>query len=524
MKNVKVALISVSDKTGLPEFARNLVELGFRIVSTGGTAAELRRAGIPVREVSAVTGYPEILGGRVKTLHPRIHAGILARRDVDADMSVLEQDGIDPIDLVVVNLYPFQATVESGAGIHETVEQIDIGGPTLLRAAAKNYVDVAVVVDPADYHRVVAELEARGSVTGETRLDLARKAFAHTSSYDSHIVAFMSSLDCCDGLYVKREKDEEAMPDNLHLALHKYQDLRYGENPHQKGAFYVEELNPGEHWAIPEQLQGKELSYNNFLDLDAAIGLVREFPECAAAVIKHGNPCGAALGASTQDAFLRALRTDPESAYGSIIAFNRPVDQGCAAEVANIFVEVVSAPDFTPEALEILGKKKNLRLLKTTFPTHDVSALRARGLAFGVLVQESDELLPRVSDLKVVTSVPVDADLQKDLLFAWTCVKHVRSNAIVIARDGRLLGIGAGQMSRVDSARLAVSKSRDSLSGAVLASDAFIPFRDTVDIAAEAGIRAIIQTGGSVRDASVIEAAEEKGIAMVFTGIRHFRH
>ncbi|MBP7864457.1 MAG: bifunctional phosphoribosylaminoimidazolecarboxamide formyltransferase/IMP cyclohydrolase [Acidobacteria bacterium] len=524
MNRIRTALISLSDKRGLPDLARGLHALGVDLVSTGGTAAEIRRADVPVREVSELTGFPEILDGRVKTLHPNIHGGILARRDRPEDLWLLDRMGIAPIDLVAVNLYPFRETVEEGAGVEAVIEQVDIGGPCLLRASAKNFRHVTVVVDPADYPRVLAEIETGGGTTLQTRLELARKAFAHTSAYDAHIVEYYARLDCCDEKVAARAA-EEGLPDCLHLVLQKYQDLRYGENPHQRGALYVDELEAWHRWSLPEQLHGKELSYNNLLDLDAAVGLVGDFTGCACTVVKHGNPCGAALGRDPGDAFLRALRTDPDSAFGSIVAFNRPVDEACAAEIARIFVEVAAAPAFTDGAREILCRRKNLRvLLCADAGSPRPAGLRVRTLAFGALVQEEDVVVPAPEDLRTVTRKTVPPELLDDLRFAWTCAKHVRSNAVVTARDGRLLGVGAGQMSRVDSARLSVSKSREPLAGAVMASDAFIPFRDTVDIAADAGVVAVIQTGGSIRDEEVIAAADERGIAMVFTGMRHFRH
>jgi phosphoribosylaminoimidazolecarboxamide formyltransferase/IMP cyclohydrolase len=523
MNPVRTALVSVYDKRGLPELAAALVRRGVTVISTGGTARMLESRGIAVREVSDVTGFPELLDGRVKTLHPAVHAGILARRGRPADLDSLSARGIAPIDLVVVNLYPFAERTACGIGVPEALEEIDIGGVTLVRAAAKNFPDVTVVVDPEDYAPLIAELDATGAVAPATRLALARKAFEVTAGYDACICQYLNNTAFSDGV-LHHAANDELLPEYLCRLLRRHRTLRYGENPHQQAAVYGLSSRDPEGWLAVEQLHGKELSYNNYQDMDAAWQVVAEFDECACAIIKHANPCGTALAADCAHAYRRARDADPDSAYGSIIAFNRMLDGAAAQEMAKLFIEVIVAPEFSPEALDILRRKRDLRLIRKAAARPGRTHLQIRSIEGAFLVQEADTVPIRREDLRVVTvREPADA-LWDDLWFAWKCVKHVKSNAIVVARELQLLGVGAGQMSRVDSARLAISKSRQSLTGAVLASDAFIPFRDTLDLAADAGLAAIIQPGGSIRDEEVVAAANELGLAMVFTGRRHFRH
>jgi phosphoribosylaminoimidazolecarboxamide formyltransferase/IMP cyclohydrolase len=512
------ALISVSDKTGLIELGHKLKRLGFDLLSTGGTARALGEAGVPVREVSDFTGFPEILDGRVKTLHPRVHGGLLGR-DTEAHRQQMRAAGLEPIDLVIVNLYPFRESVARGASFEEIVENIDIGGPAMIRSAAKNHERVAVVVEPGDYGRVLAELEAHGEVSAALRFELARKAFAHTAAYDGAIASYLGRL----------EQPGAAPSDfslTLHPVLHRERVLRYGENPHQKAAFYARPDARGPALNRAEVLQGKELSYNNLLDLDAALRLCLEFAPAAAVIINHSNPCGVAISPTgVGEAYHRARETDPASAYGGIVAVNRPVDGALAREMAENFLECVIAPEFSAEALATLSVKKGLRLLKLPMPRSEINDdVELRTVAGGVLVQTPDSSTAPAAEGRVVTERgPTSAELE-DLDFAWRVVKHVKSNAIVFAGGGRTLGIGAAQMSRVDSVKIAVAKARFPLAGSVLASDAFFPFRDNVDEAAKAGVTAIIEPGGSVRDQEVIVAANERGIAMVFTGERHFRH
>jgi phosphoribosylaminoimidazolecarboxamide formyltransferase/IMP cyclohydrolase len=511
------ALVSVSDKAGVTELGRGLAKLGVEILSTGGTARALREAGVAVREVSDFTGAPEILDGRVKTLHPRVHGGILGR-PTEAHRQQMRESGIDPIDLVVVNLYPFREAVARGAAFEEVIENIDIGGPAMIRSAAKNHERVAVVVDPADYGRVLAELEATGVVSAGLRFELARKAFAHTASYDGAIAGHLGRIDEPGGALAD-------FPETLHPALHRERVLRYGENPHQKAAFYAVEGAVGPSLARAEVLQGKELSYNNLLDLDAAMKLCAEFAPPAAVIIKHTNPCGVALSPEgVLAAYRRARETDPVSAFGGIVALNRTVDAELAKEMAETFLECIVAPDFSAEALAALSVKKGLRLLKGPIGPGAPDELELRSVAGGVLVQTRDVATSAAAAGRVVSQRAPTAQELADLDFAWRVAKHVKSNAIVFAADGRSLGIGAGQMSRVDSVRIAVSKARAPLEKSVLASDAFFPFRDGVDEAAKAGVTAIIEPGGSVRDQEVIAAADERDIAMVFSGERHFRH
>ncbi|MEX0696929.1 MAG: bifunctional phosphoribosylaminoimidazolecarboxamide formyltransferase/IMP cyclohydrolase [Dongiaceae bacterium] len=526
-RRIARALISVSDKTGVVELGRFLAARGVEILSTGGSAAALAAAGVPVVEVAAHTGFPEILDGRVKTLHPKIHGGVLARRDRADDCAALAAHGIAEIDLVVVNLYPFEATAASGAGRAACIEQIDIGGPALIRAAAKNQDFVAVVTDPADYAAVMAELECRdGAVGAALRRRLAAAAFARTAAYDAAIAGWLARAE------------GETLPPLLTLAGRCRQALRYGENPHQKAAFYAA-IDPGGGTrpgvATARQLQGKELSFNNLADAAAAFELAAEFERPAVVIVKHANPCGVAVGDDLAAAYARALACDPVSAYGGIVAVNRPLDAAAAEAIAGLFVEVVIAPQVDEGARAALAAKPNLRLLETGgLPDPAAPGLESRSLAGGFLVQERDAGRVAERDLKVVTRRAPSARERADLLFAFKVAKHVKSNAIVYARDGATVGIGAGQMSRVDAARIAAWKARaaadaagekDSRAeGSVVASDAFFPFADGLLLAAAAGATAVIQPGGSLRDAEVIAAADEAGLAMVFTGMRHFRH
>jgi len=522
MPQIQRALLSVSDKRSLVPLAAGLAARGVELISTGGTAHVLRAAGLAVTDVAALTGVPEMLDGRVKTLHPAVHAGLLAVRGNAEHARQLAAQGLRPLDLVVVNLYPFEATLEKpDLRLEEAIEQIDIGGPALLRSAAKNFEAVAVVVDPDDYGRVQAELAERGGrLSRRTRFALARKAFAHTADYDAAIAAF---LDRAHGLDADLgPPDAPPFPERLTLRFRKVQDLRYGENPHQRAALYrALPRRPG--LAAARQLQGKALSFNNLLDLQAAWDLVREFAEPAAAVVKHGNPCGVALDADQAAALRRARDADPVSAFGGIIGLNRPLEAAAAEVLAGGFVEAVAAPAYAPAALERLRERRNLRLVELP-AAGDEGELELRRIAGGLLLQEPDRPDLDAAGLRAVTRRAPGAGEEAALRFAWRVAKHVRSNAIVLAVPGATVGIGAGQMSRVDAVRLAVSKAAGAARGAVLASDAFFPFRDGVDAAAAAGVTAIIQPGGSVRDAEVVAAADEHGLAMVFTGMRHFRH
>jgi phosphoribosylaminoimidazolecarboxamide formyltransferase/IMP cyclohydrolase len=525
---VKLALLSVSDKTGIVEFARGLAALGVGLISTGGTAALLRNAGLEVTEVADHTGFPEMLDGRVKTLHPKVHGGLLARRDVPAHMNALDEAGIAGIDLVAVNLYPFRETVaRPDCTLPEAIENIDIGGPAMVRSAAKNYEHVAVVTDPADYEDVLRELSRPGrSVAVATRFRLAQKAFSHTAAYDGAISNYLSGLD--------PSGERAAFPRRLNLQFDLVEPLRYGENPHQAAAFYRDPAPAPASLARYRQLQGKELSYNNIADADAAWECVKGFPQAACVIVKHANPCGAAVGAAPEEAYRKAYATDPTSAFGGIIAFNRELDMAGAQAVMQQFVEVLIAPAISASAAQVLAGKSNIRVL--TIPSESSEARAAAGappawdlkrVGGGLLVQTPDTMNVDAAGLKVVTRVrPGEAQIA-DLVFAWRVAKFVKSNAIVFCAGGRTLGVGAGQMSRVDSARIASIKAAGaglSLAGSVVASDAFFPFRDGVDVVAAAGAQAIVQPGGSVRDAEVIAAADEHGIAMVFTGYRHFRH
>ena len=520
MNTIKQALLSVSDKTGLVDFAKVLHGLGVTMLSTGGTATRLREAGLPVTEVSDYTGFPEMLDGRVKTLHPRVHGGILARRDLPAHMAAMNAHGIPPIDLVVVNLYPFSATVANpNCTLDEAIENIDIGGPAMVRSAAKNHAHVAVVTDPADYAAIAAEFTASGgSLSPATRFALAKKAFSHTAAYDGAISNYLTAL-AADGAHAH-------FPSRLNLQFDKVQDLRYGENPHQEAAFYRELSPAAGTLAGYMQVQGKELSYNNIGDADAAWECVKTFEEPACVIVKHANPCGAAVGDNPLAAYRLAFSTDPTSAFGGIIAFNRRLDGATAKAVAQQFVEVVIAPEVDADARAAFAAKTNIRVLELPLGAGE-NRYDWKRVGGGLLVQTPDTANISVADMKVVTrKAPTEAQL-RDLLFAWRVAKFVKSNAILFALNGQTVGVGAGQMSRVDSARIAAIKARNaglSLNGSVVASDAFFPFRDGVDVIAEAGATAIIQPGGSLRDEEVIAAADEHGMAMVFTGFRHFRH
>jgi phosphoribosylaminoimidazolecarboxamide formyltransferase / IMP cyclohydrolase len=510
----RLALLSVHDKTGIVEFARDLAACGFTILSTGGTARTLLEARLSVVEVSEHTGFPEMLDGRVKTLHPKIHAGLLARRDRSEHMAALREMGVEPIELAVINLYPFEATAaRPKASREEIIEMIDIGGPSMIRSAAKNHRDVTVVVDPGDYSRVIGVLRERGTVPPPLRLELATKAFARTSAYDGAIHRYLASSSV-----------PESFPGFLDLSFEKILDLRYGENPHQTAAFYREPGSPPGSLALSKQIHGKDLSFNNLLDLDSAWRLVSEFASPCAAVIKHNNPSGVAVASSAAEAFARARDTDPSSAFGGVVALNRTLDAETALEIGTLFLEAIIAPSFEEEALVLLRKKPNLRLLRTGSEKAGVSGLDLRRVSGGMLAQTWDLSTTLPSQGKVVTRrAPTPAEME-DLDFAWKVAKHVKSNAIVYASGGRTLGIGAGQMSRVDSARLGAQKSLTPLKGSVLASDAFFPFRDGIDAAAQAGVAAVVQPGGSIRDPEIIAAADEYSLAMVFTGERHFRH
>jgi phosphoribosylaminoimidazolecarboxamide formyltransferase/IMP cyclohydrolase len=519
---IERALISVHDKTGAAEFARELARLGIEIVSTGGTARTLRDAGIAVREVAELTGWPEMLGGRVKTLHPKIHGGILFRRGKTEDRKQAAEHAIAAIDMVVVNLYPFCATAERpGVSAEELIENIDIGGPAMVRSAAKNFESVAVVTDPRDYPRLAEELARKGEISLCTRLELARKAFALTSRYDGEITMQLERLAANHGVQLSAAR--EGLPQRLHLAFERQQEMRYGENPHQKAAFYVPAGSAKAGFAAAKQLQGKDLSYNNLVDLDSAWKLAQEFARPAVAIIKHNNPCGTAEDERLAEAYRQALACDPVSAFGGVLACNRIADAETAEEMAKLFVECLVAPGFEPRALEIFAGKKNLRLLQ--MPSEQSGGeLELKRICGGALVQEPDSRAIAETEWRIVTRrAPSDAE-RRGMAFAWKVCKHVKSNAIVFAREGRTLGIGAGQMSRVDSVKIAVMKAQVPLAGSVVASDAFFPFADGVEEAAKAGATAVIQPGGSVRDDEVIAAADRLGLAMVFTGVRHFRH
>jgi len=533
LRRVRRALLSVTDKSGLVEFARALAGHGIELVSTGGTARALREAGLTVRDISDLTGFPEMLDGRVKTLHPKVHGGILHIRANQEHVAAVKEHGIEPIDMVVVNLYAFEKTAaKPGVAFSEIIENIDIGGPSMVRSAAKNFEDVAIVTSVADYAAIAEELATNaGSLGRATRWRLARAAFAVTAAYDAGIATTLESIAAPAAHGEAAVFDLEAMPQAVLVIAPLKTVLRYGENPHQKAALYVD--GSGRGVAAAKQLQGKELSYNNLVDLDACWELVGEFDaaeEAAVAIIKHTNPCGAATGATVVEAYQRALECDPVSAFGSVIGVNSTVDAEAAEEIAKLFVEAIIAPSFTPEAVARFAAKKNLRLLEIA-PRHDEAGRPARALkqvSGGFLMQDADRVRVREADLKVATKRKPTAEEMRALLFAWSVCKHVKSNAIVYARSnqghGQTVGIGAGQMSRVDAARFGAMKAILPLAGTVAASDAFFPFPDGLEAVAAAGATAIIQPGGSVRDAEVIEAANRLGVAMVFTGIRHFRH
>ncbi len=541
---VTQALMSVSDKHGVVDFARGLTQLGIKLLSTGGTAKLLRQAGLPVTDVADYTGFPEMLDGRVKTLHPKVHGGILGRRDLPEHLTTMAAHGIAPIDLVVVNLYPFQETVaKPDVTLDEAIENIDIGGPAMVRAAAKNHGNeaggVGIITDPADYAPVLAEIQATGSIAYQTRFALAKKAFTHTARYDAAIANWLTALD---------DKNQPGLfADKLQLAFDKVETLRYGENPHQQAAFYKEATPLAGSIASYAQLQGKELSYNNIADADAAWECVKAFAgQTACVIVKHANPCGVAVGGSVEEVYRKAFKTDPTSAFGGIIAFNVAIDESAAHAIASQFAEVIIAPEITPAARAVFATKQNLRVLK--IPEGDPKVVQSKHHAGagetagvikttqtfdykrvggGLLVQTTDDARIAVSDLKIVSRRHPTPDEMRDLLFAWQVAKYVKSNAIVYCKDGMTVGVGAGQMSRVDSARIAAIKAENNgltVVGSVVASDAFFPFRDGLDVLAQAGATAVIQPGGSVRDSEVIAAADEQNIAMVCTGMRHFRH
>ncbi|WP_026564717.1 bifunctional phosphoribosylaminoimidazolecarboxamide formyltransferase/IMP cyclohydrolase [Bacillus sp. UNC41MFS5] len=509
----KRALISVSDKNGITEFAKELVSLGYELISTGGTKKALQEQGIPVLSVSDVTGFPEILEGRVKTLNPFIHGGLLAKQDDINHQQQLDEHGIQAIQLVCVNLYPFQQTIaKPDVTVADAIENIDIGGPTMLRASAKNHQYVTVVVDPTDYQTVIDELKADGATTFETRRKLAAKVFRHTAAYDALIAEYMTNLS------------EEENPETLTVTYELKQSLRYGENPHQKAAFYKKPLGSTFSIANAVQLHGKELSYNNINDADAALQIVKEFSEPAAVAVKHMNPCGVGTGETGFEAFTKAFEADPVSIFGGIIAFNREVDAETAAKLHEIFLEIIIAPSFSEEALTILTAKKNLRLLTIPFNDAKKPEFKMTTIEGGLLVQEQDRFTLEDANVTVATKrQPTDAEWEA-LKLGWKVVKHVKSNAIVVTAEDMTIGIGAGQMNRVGAAEIALKQAGSKAEGAALASDAFFPMDDTVEAAAKAGITAIIQPGGSIRDVDSIKKADEYGIAMVFTGVRHFKH
>ncbi len=521
---VRRALLSVYDKEGLVELARGLVDLGVEILTTGGTARMLIEHGVPVVRVADYTQFPEMLDGRVKTLHPKIHAGIMSVRTNPVHAAQMERAGIPPIDLVVVNLYPFEKTAAmEGIGFDEVVEMIDIGGPTLVRGAAKNFRHVGVVVDPADYGEVLAALRERGEIPESRRFDLARKAFRHVAAYDTAIYAHLEQVDETGALVPQGRASH--FPPRLTLEFTKGRDLRYGENPHQKAALYLEMAGNAPSVSTAEQLAGKELSFNNILDLDAALRCASDFAQPVCVAIKHGNPCGVGGGAGPREAFEAAREADPVSIFGGILGWNVEVDGPAAEAVGSLFLEAIIAPGYTTDALRLLGAKKGLRLLRTGAPlSGPPQGLDLRRVTGGLLLQEWDRPQSGVDEGRVVTQRAPDRGEREAMRFAWTVARHVRSNAVVYATKRRTLGIGAGQMSRVDSVRFGAQKATGPLQGCALASDGFFPFRDGVDEAAAAGVRAIVQPGGSVRDNEVIAAADEHGIAMILTGSRHFRH
>ncbi len=540
------ALISVSDKTGIVELAQNLAALGVTLISTGGTAKLLADAGLLVSEVAQTTGFPEMLDGRVKTLHPRVHGGLLARRDVPEHMAALKEHAIDTIDLLIVNLYPFEATVaKAGCTLEDAIENIDIGGPAMVRSAAKNWKDVAVLTDASQYAGVLAEIKSHGTVSLATKFALSVAAFNRISNYDAAISDYLSSIAGDVTISAQPEVQRNEFPAQFNGRFVKLQDLRYGENPHQQAAFY-RDIHPAPGSLVTAvQLQGKELSYNNIADADAAWECVKSFSAAAqnnathaaaCVIVKHANPCGVALGADALQAYSKAFQTDPTSAFGGIIALNCPVDGAAALEISKQFVEVLMAPSFTPEALAVFKSKVNVRILQIALPSpsadtslwaQDRNAYDIKRVGSGLLIQSADNHELTLADLKVVTHLQPTPQQLQDLMFAWTVAKYVKSNAIVFCKDGMTMGVGAGQMSRLDSARIASIKAghaKLSLQGTAVASDAFFPFRDGLDVVVDAGATCVIQPGGSMRDQEVIDAANERGVAMVCTGVRHFRH
>jgi len=523
MAKIQRAILSVTDKTGLIDFARKLATLGVELVSTGGTAKQLRDAGIKVKDISELTGFPEMLDGRVKTLHPKVHGGILHRRSETSHRAAVAEHGIAPIDMVVVNLYAFEKTAaKPGVKLDEIIENIDIGGPSMIRSAAKNFHDVVVVTSPADYDALAEELsKSDGDLSLATRWKLAQKAFATTAAYDSAIASTLEQVPerALEGEHVTFAKAAEVFPSTLRLAFKKTMDLRYGENPHQKAAMYSD--GSGKGVANGRQLQGKELSFNNIVDLQAAWDLAQEFEEPVVAIIKHTNPCGTATGRTLLEAYKRALECDPVSAFGGVIGVNRVIDSAAAEEMAKLFLEVIAAPGFDDAAKEKFAAKKNLRLVEVVASDQKWVMKNVSG---GMLIQDADVRPLAEADLKVVSRRPPTPQEKRALLFGWKVCKHVKSNAIVYVRDGQSVGVGAGQMSRVDSCKIGAMKAQLPLKGTVAASDAFFPFPDGVEEIAKAGATAIIQPGGSVRDQEVIDAADRHGIAMIFTGVRHFRH
>ena len=520
-KQIRRALLSVTDKSGLVEFAKVLAGFGVELVSTGGTAKALREAGLNVKDISDLTGFPEMLDGRVKTLHPRVHGGLLYIRGNHEHEAAVAQHGIQPIDMVVVNLYAFEKTaVQPGVAFSHLIENIDIGGPSMVRSAAKNFEDVAIVTRVEDYPPLIEELKAnQGSLSRKTRWDLAKRAFALTAAYDSAIAGTLERIADAPAAEAPAAPDTTSLPSTLRINLKRAQSLRYGENPHQRAALYSDGSGLG--IAGATQLQGKELSYNNLVDLDACWELAQEFDEPMVAIIKHTNPCGAATGPTVLEAYQKALSSDPVSAFGGVIGINRPVDAAAAEEIAKLFVEAIAAPSFAPEARERFATKKNLRLVEVqTAPPRPL----VKHISGGLLLQDADTGHVTESELDVVTWRPPTAEELRSLIFAWRVCKHVKSNAIVYAREGQTVGIGAGQMSRVDAARFGAQKAVLPLKGTVAASDAFFPFPDGLETVAAAGATAVIQPGGSVKDQDVIAAADRLGMSMVFTGIRHFRH
>ncbi|MGB4361078.1 MAG: bifunctional phosphoribosylaminoimidazolecarboxamide formyltransferase/IMP cyclohydrolase [Rhodoferax sp.] len=526
------ALISVSDKTGIVDFAQALHALGIKLLSTGGTAKLLADQGLPVTEVAEVTGFPEMLDGRVKTLHPKVHGGLLARRDLPEHMAALKAHAIDTIDLLVVNLYPFEATVaKPGCTLEDAIENIDIGGPAMVRSAAKNWKDVAVLTDASQYAQVLSDLQAGGVVSQATKFALSVAAFNRISQYDGAISNYLSSITFEEGASTPARSP---FPGQSNANFIKLQDLRYGENPHQSAAFY-RDLNPAPGSLVSAvQLQGKELSYNNIADADAAWECVKSFDTPACVIVKHANPCGVAVGADALEAYSKAFQTDPTSAFGGIIALNCPLDERAALQMSKQFIEVLMAPSFTPEALAVFNSKVNVRILQIALPPGGASdwdngrnAMDIKRVGSGLLMQTADNHILTLADLKVVTKLQPTPEQLQDLLFAWNIAKFVKSNAIVFCKGGMTMGVGAGQMSRLDSARIASIKAEHaglSLKGTAVASDAFFPFRDGLDVVVDAGATCVIQPGGSMRDQEVIDAADERGVAMVYSGVRHFRH